>query len=323
MTPPKPEGRRGLGWMDLARGLFLVLALGFGWWSIRSRRAELLDALSSVSLWRCVLAALLVLVGLAITGVVWRELLASWGRRVPAAPAASTFFVGQLGKYIPGSVWSLGAQADMARSFGIAARTTVAAGLLFLWVHVVTAVGVTAALGVHAAGSWNNPGLRLVAGVLALIGMTPLVLGWLGQRLSGSAQPPVIRWRLVAALIGMMAVVWALYGTATALVVPPATLTEAGGIGSMLGMFAVAFAASYVIGVVIILAPAGVGAREAALIALLSPALGVTAATATALVIRVIHTVCDFAIAGMAWSYARATRPPQTQTAQDDQTEPV
>ena len=35
-------------------------------------------------------------------------------RSLPARDGLATFFVGQLGKYIPGSVWSIGAQAQMA-----------------------------------------------------------------------------------------------------------------------------------------------------------------------------------------------------------------
>ena len=62
-----------------------------------------------------------------------------------------------------------------------------------------------------------------------------------------------------------------------------------------------AFAASYMVGVVIVLAPAGAGVRELTLIALLAPLLGVPSATAAALLMRVVHTIDDFAIAGIAW----------------------
>ena len=52
----------------------------------------------------------------------WRVLLGDLGTRLPAAPASSIFFVGQLGKYLPGSVWTVVAQAEMgARLAGAAA----------------------------------------------------------------------------------------------------------------------------------------------------------------------------------------------------------
>ncbi len=43
----------------------------------------------------------------------WRVLLADLGTHLPAAPASSVFLVGQLGKYLPGSVWTVVAQTEM------------------------------------------------------------------------------------------------------------------------------------------------------------------------------------------------------------------
>ena len=52
-------------------------------------------------------------------------------------------------------------------------------------------------------------------------------------------------------------------------------------------------------------APAGAGVREVLLVALLSPVLGVGAATAVALVSRVLTTVGDLLAAGLAVGYVR------------------
>ncbi len=43
----------------------------------------------------------------------WRRVLADLGSPLHLAPAGGVFFVGQLGKYLPGSVWSIVAQAEM------------------------------------------------------------------------------------------------------------------------------------------------------------------------------------------------------------------
>ena len=52
-------------------------------------------------------------------------------------------------------------------------------------------------------------------------------------------------------------------------------------------------------------APAGAGVREVVLVALLSPVLGVGAATAVALVSRVLTTAGDLLAAGLAAGYVR------------------
>ena len=309
MTRPEPAPRRAFSWLDLARALFLLAAVAFGWWGLRSRGTEIAEALAQTSPPRVLSSCVLVLVGLSITGAVWRRILAGFGHPVPARDASAIFFVGQLGKYIPGSVWSLGAQADMARRFHVPARTTVAVGLVFLWVNVVTAVPVGALLAdLSTFGILGSPLVRLAAFLLGLGAMTPPVLSRIGRVLAKSPEPLAVGWPGSAAFLAMMATVWSLYGAAATLVVPPPALTAAGGAAAVVLPVIGAFAISYVVGVLVVLAPAGVGAREVALIALLTPAIGLTAAAATALLIRAVHTVCDFGIAGASWLLARGGR---------------
>ena len=70
------------------------------------------------------------------------------------------------------------------------------------------------------------------------------------------------------------------------------------------------FALAWSIGFVAVFAPAGAGVREVLLVALLSPVLGVGAATAVALVSRVLTTVGDLLAAGLAVGYVRGGAPP-------------
>ena len=50
----------------------------------------------------------------ALSMLGWRALLADLGSPLHVAPASGVFLVGQLGKYLPGSVWSVLAQAEIA-----------------------------------------------------------------------------------------------------------------------------------------------------------------------------------------------------------------
>ena len=74
-------------------------------------------------------ALLLVWLGLTATGLLWLRLMPSLGAPLPLVDGSAIFFVGQLGKYIPGSVWSIGAQADLARRHAVPAAGHGRAGL--------------------------------------------------------------------------------------------------------------------------------------------------------------------------------------------------
>jgi hypothetical protein len=45
------------------------------------------------------------ILNVALAGMVWQTILADLGSRLRLTVAARIFFVGQLGKYLPGSVW--------------------------------------------------------------------------------------------------------------------------------------------------------------------------------------------------------------------------
>ena len=102
-------------------------------------------------------------------------LLADLGTRLPAAPAASVFFVGQLGKYVLGSVWTVLAQAEMGGRLRIPRRRRVAVvGLLSIGLAVLTGsvIGIPAIPRLLAreesAFSWWWVVLALVLGAVLL-----------------------------------------------------------------------------------------------------------------------------------------------------------
>lgn len=287
-------------WWDVARVAFVVLAVGFGWWWLRGRWPEVVDSLAAVGVGRTLLALVVVVLDLLLTGVVWADLLAAYGFAVPRPTSMSVFFVGQIGKYIPGSVWSFGAQARMATRYDVPARTTVATGLVFLWWSVVTAVlaagaGLLAGLDVYGLPSW----LGAAAIALALVALTSPVTTRLAGWLAGTARPahPV---PLAARLTALMCISWLLYGAALALLVPDVTASAAD-----LLRATGAFALAYAVGVVVVIAPAGLGAREVVLVALLATVVGAGPAAAAALLSRLVHTGGDFLLALAGWLRTR------------------
>jgi uncharacterized membrane protein YbhN (UPF0104 family) len=284
-------------YLPALRVLFLVAVALFGWLGLRGRFDEVGDALADTSVAGALGALLLVVLGLSATGVLWLRLMAALGARLPFVHGSAMFFGGQLGKYIPGSVWSIGAQADAARKHQVPARVTVAAGLLFLGYHVDTAVvlGAIALVTGQLNPDWPD-WLGWLALVIGLIGLVPNLVRFLARKIGG--REPTLGMADTSTVVVLMLLAWTCYSLALVLLSPGTPWHDLVALGG-------AFAAAYAVGVVIVFAPAGVGAREAVFVLLLSPLTSVSEATALALVARVVHTAADALLAG-GWSLVRA-----------------
>jgi uncharacterized membrane protein YbhN (UPF0104 family) len=287
--------------MQALRGMFLAAVLVFAWLGLRGRFDAVGDALRDTSLAGALAALLLVLLGLLATGVLWLLLMARLDARLPLVDGLATFFVGQLGKYIPGSVWSIGAQAELARRHTVPARVTVAAGLLFLGYHVDTAVLVGSVT--LLSGGLDSPWPDWVSWVglaAGLAGLVPGVVRLAARRIAG--RTPQVGWTQTVAIVALMSAAWAAYSLALVLLSPGLPWSDLAALGG-------AFAIGYAVGVLIVFAPAGVGAREAVFVLLLSRVTDVGSATALALLARVVHSGGDALMAASWWYAARRARP--------------
>lgn len=287
------------GWRwNTLRVLFLTAIAAGAWLSLRDSTAEIADALAKISGARLGAALAVTCLGLGVTGWVWRLGLESVEPVAEAdvRTAQSVFFVGQLGKYIPGSVWSFGAQAVLAGRAGMGPRATVTASGLFLAVHVASGLLIAGLIGGPAPlETW----MRCAMVLLGVVPLLPIAVRRVGVRLAGTECAWRARTSLAAA--GAMSVVWVAYAGSLALL---AGTAEEGDVRVLLTGFAVAHAA----GVLVPLAPAGLGAREVVFITLVAPALGTGQAAALAIVSRIVQTAADLLIAGAAAVRARSSR---------------
>ena len=139
-------------------------------------------------------------------------------------------------------------------------------------------------------GGWGSIAAMILAAV-TLIGAVALTSPSLTRRIGfllrrPDAVRPVEPGALAGALVANL-VAWAGYGIALQLL----------GLGTLHGVelswstATGAFAASYVIGYVFVLLPAGFGVREAVMITILTPSIGVGPAAALAAASRVVLTV--------------------------------
>lgn len=296
----------------IAAAVFVSSSALCAYWGLNGRTTEVTEAIGSVSPWELGLATALVIAGLLATSRVWSLLMKRLEAPLPGVDGLAIFFVGQLGKYIPGSVWAIGAQAVLARSHCVGPRTTFTAGLTFLGYHVTTA-GIVASIPLLAGWSnapWPTWATALVAGV-CIVFSTPPVVRQLTTRVVGSNT--TISWTDTGLSIAWMMLAWTLYSAALVLLTPNrdwSTITVLGG----------AFALSYAIGVIVVIAPAGLGARDGVFLFLLTPIVGLGPATGLALLSRVIHTISDVALAAIWWTTAwrrRPTAPHRSQVSSD------
>ncbi len=273
----------------VARIAFLVLCAFFAWRVFEGRGAELGQALGRMSYWVAA-SALLTIAGLLVTSWLWTRILAGYGHVLPWSGASSVFFTGQVGKYLPGSVWSIGVQARLSASMGVPAPRVIGTGLIFLAIHVASALCLGGAI---LAVSDSSPVPRMAALGLAALGALafhPRILGRLSTLLSGGRGQIDVTSAGSGIYALCMAVVWCAYSAALVVLMSDPSWRE-------VWLLVAAVTLSYAAGVVIVVAPAGLGAREAVFVGLMAPSLGVTQATALALVARMVHTAADFLLA--------------------------
>jgi uncharacterized membrane protein YbhN (UPF0104 family) len=236
---------------------------------------------------------------------VWRALLADLGSRLPARAALHVFFLGQLGKYVPGSVFAVAAQMELGRDHGAPRSRVGTAGLLFLGVLVacglLTASVVLPLTSPRALEQYRWLLLLLPVGLVALA--PPVLTRLVGLLLGVLRRAPLERplsARGVGAAVGWGLVMWAAYGVHLWLLVRPQGDGVTSTAGSELLLATGAYALAWTAGLLFVVAPAGAGVREVALVAALAPVLDRPAALAVAVLSRVLMTLGDLLWAGAA-----------------------
>jgi uncharacterized membrane protein YbhN (UPF0104 family) len=249
-----------------------------------------------------------VLVGLAAAMMSWRAVLVGLGSRLPVLAAARVFFLGQLGKYVPGSVWPVVAQAELSQEYGVprarAGIASLAQMLVGLVVGVVVAGAALATSSPDAVSQywWLLP--VAAAGAVVLVPPVFARLCALAARLARRPAPVPVDGRTILAAAAWCLVMWAAFGLHLYLLVRAAG-TGTGSASTLLLASTGGYALAWVVGFVIVFLPAGAGAREAALVLALAPVLPGSDALALALVSRFLMLAGDGLTAGVAVLAAR------------------
>jgi glycosyltransferase 2 family protein len=304
---------------------------------------------SRIASWRGVLGAVLVLAAAVFLGLTiarhWRE-LEEFTWQVQALPLAASvvalagalaygvllwklvldrfdhppvrisallriWFLSNLARYVPGKIWQFVGAAELARLAGLS-RAVILTSMVVQMGFTLLAAALVSALVLLPDGL---PDGLPVFGLVALVGAAVFmvhpallnralsvvarvfrknVLGWRGRWLDGLL------------LLGLSVVGWIIYGAAFALFVHSVVGT---GLDSVLPLAGVN-ALSFLVGYMVFLPPAGLGAREGAMAVLLRPFAPVAIAAVLAVLARLWTVAAELLAAGLILLFTRNTPPP-------------
>ena len=286
----------GSRWLKWA---VVVIAVGIGAYEIDKKWAGVHQALGQIGLLACLWALLALLVMQYATLRQWRALLAGLGSPLRTTTAGRIFFIGQLGKYIPGSLWPILAQMELGARANVPRARSASASILTMVLSLATGLLVVAATIPFAHYSAGYDWVFIFIPVI-LVCLYPRVLNPLLSLLFKLIKRPGLDRPVTLAVLGR-ALAWSLlaWGANGAQIWVLADKLGAP-VGRTIPIALGGYALAWIVGFVIVFAPAGAGGRDALLVAALGPLVGHNPALAVALVSRAVNTVSDLLVAGAA-----------------------
>ncbi|WP_169739983.1 lysylphosphatidylglycerol synthase transmembrane domain-containing protein [Actinospica robiniae] len=286
---------------------FGVGMVALGIWAVISKWSGFKSGLDQIGPLAVLEALACVVVGLLLNMQVWRGLLSASGSALRVRAASRVYFIGQLGKYVPGSVWPVLTQMELGRAYKVPRERSATVVIIAMTIGLAsgllaTLVGVPFMDGGEAGTYWWA---FLFIPVLLVI-LHPRVLNPIldrGLRIIGRPAPEhplTLRTLLIA--LGVNVLAWFANGLQIWVM---ATRLGANG-GHVLLVSVGAYAFAWCVGFLIVIAPAGAGFRDAILVATLTPLLNgrTSEALAIAVVSRLVTIIADLLGAAAAGVFA-------------------
>lgn len=288
-------------WRRIAQVVVTLVFVGFLVRTMAGRWSEVQDVIGDLTVRALILSLLASLGAVWCSFMSWRAILADFGHAVPVSGGMRIFFVGQLGKYLPGKVWPVLTQMKLGRAYNVDGRSSAAAVLIAMLMGLGTALLVTACvLPILDDSAFQRYWWTLLVLPIAAAALWPRILNKLLERatriLKRDPMPQPLTARGVVRSALWSIGTWVLYGASLWVL-----LLDLGTTGPDLIIRATgAFAGSWAIGFLLAISPAGVGPREVALVVLLGPAVGEPVALVAAVVSRLVITAADVIWPGIA-----------------------
>ena len=291
---PAPGPRRALRWGERIAALVVLAFLAV---YLARNGSEVAAHPWRVDWARLGLATVCVLAAYTTFVLSWRRILARLGGPLGALDAHRIWYIGNLGRYVPGKLLQLAGTAYLARAKGVSPVLTVSASLTSQAFVLCAALVVGAltlpelAAGEAGLGMLWPIGLG-VAAILLLVVLTPaldsayrIALRLLGRSEYFETLPTGEKVVLLAANL----IAWLAFGTGFWLFVRAVAPIEADTFLPMIGISAAGYAGGYLA----VFVPGGLGVREGIYALLLAAYVPPSMAVAIAILCRVWLTACE------------------------------
>jgi uncharacterized membrane protein YbhN (UPF0104 family) len=293
-------------WLMRAGKLLVVVVV---FWFVRHTIFEALDQLGEYPLqlhpgW-LVAAVGIYLLGLLPAGLFWHRVMVTLGQDARLLETLRAYYIGHLGKYVPGKAMVIVIRAGLIRSQRV--NTGVAAASVFYETLTMMSVGAFLAAGILAVWFREQLFLCLVAvGLMFAAGLPilPPVFRRLAKLARIGRSDPQIAEKLERLGIGTlfsgvlaMAVSWLLLGISFWAVLRAMNIEDAG-LASQLPLYIASVSLAMVAGFLSLI-PGGVVIRELVLTELIAPHFGNVVAFVSAIILRLVWLGGELLVSGV------------------------
>jgi uncharacterized membrane protein YbhN (UPF0104 family) len=334
LPPPSGEARgtwgrrlrRVLPWL-----IFLIVAIFL---TRTVQRALDDDALRDFTLARLhpgwlLAATAMYLLGSVPQGLYWHQVMRAMGQRPMLGESLRAFYIGHLGKYVPGKFMVVLLRTQLVRS----ERTDQTPAAVAIFVETLTTLAVAATLSAaYIALQFRHHRWLFGTAIVAALGMTLIVIprvfralvrllkirrlnAEIDRQLLGITWPLLVTgWVTIAASWVVMGLsIWcAIMAIADCVPLPNVTIAKIVLVQRVLPLLTACAALSVVAGFVSLI-PGGIGAREIVVSEMLPTLLGPPGAVLTAIVVRVLWLLAEVVVSAILYPMApRGTRPAPT-----------
>lgn len=284
-----------------ARRLLIVAVVGFATYQLVTNWAEVWKTLSGIAWQSAVLSQVAVIVSIFFGVLAWQTMVDSLGKPIGVVRASQINLVGLLGKYVPGSVWAYVLQMELGRKAGLARARIFTASLVQVGISIVASL-LLGALALPVISEDTPQAVWLFALLpFGLVALHPKILTWgTSLVLKTLRRPPLdhqIKWSVIGKTLGYSILAFGFQGTHLWLLANSVGAPGISGLGLCIGAMALAMT----IGLFFFIMPAGAGARELVMVAVMvASGIDPIQAAAFAVASRVMFIVADMITAGAA-----------------------
>ncbi len=279
-------------WMSWAAQALLAIVVA---WFVWERVAQDLGEFRSVGLRLefhpapIALAAVVVWATYGLLIAAWRAILGGWNQQLSFRSSVRIWCVSNLGRYLPGKIWSIAGLAVLATREGVQGWSAAGSAL----VMQAMAIGTGSAVAFAFLPQVDSQ-LPLVVGfAIAAISVAALmakpVVRWISRLAGKNVELEALPARTILLATVVTLASWLMYGLAFWLlargITPDVVLPLTLAVGT--------FAAAYIVGLLAVFAPGGLGVREGVLMVLLAPSVGTGPALALSIGSRLLLTATE------------------------------